>query len=223
MTDEHSQPGAAPMVWYACYGSNLQRKRFMCYIAGGTPAGSQTHNLGARNKVAPACSKSVALPHALYFAGYSRGWNGAPAFIRSGGKTDLTYARMYLITYDQFNDVVIQENGRPVDGTRFIPAFEELGKRKEITLPGRRLYSKLLYVQDDNGYPVLTLTTDQKLEVGSPSAAYVRVIAAGLLETYPNMTSSEICAYLAQAGGIKHCIDVHTLAAWIQEIQQTQG
>jgi hypothetical protein len=34
--------------------------------------------------------------------------------------------RMYLITDDQFNHLVLQENGRAVDGTRLVPPSKRL-------------------------------------------------------------------------------------------------
>ena len=43
----------APLVWYAGYGSNLSRGRFMSYISGGTPAGPTGHTKGAETIVNP--------------------------------------------------------------------------------------------------------------------------------------------------------------------------
>src|SRR6202011_4779241 len=54
-------------VWYASYGSNLKRKRFMCYIKGGTPEGSAKRNEGCRDKSEPTESRPISLNFTLYF------------------------------------------------------------------------------------------------------------------------------------------------------------
>jgi hypothetical protein len=64
-------------VWYASYGSNLQRERFMCYIEGGTPEGSAKRNEGCRDKSEPTESRPISLNFELYFAGRSGTWGGS--------------------------------------------------------------------------------------------------------------------------------------------------
>src|SRR5436305_7842838 len=103
--------GVSKRIWYASYGSNLSyQKRFMCYIAGGRPAGSQNTNPGCRDKTPPIDNKPIAIHLDLYFAEYSQWWNGGVAFIKRGNERSKTLGRIYLITDDQFNDVVLQEN-----------------------------------------------------------------------------------------------------------------
>src|SRR5438046_3062218 len=100
-------------IWYVSYGSNLSYEgRFMCYISGGTPAGSHHSNPGCRDMTPPVADKPVAMDFELYFAGYSKNWNGAAAFIRRRPTPSTTLGRMYLLTDDQFNDVVLQENNK---------------------------------------------------------------------------------------------------------------
>ena len=41
------------LVWYACYGSNLLKERFLCYIRGGRPIGAQRTFYGCKNKKEP--------------------------------------------------------------------------------------------------------------------------------------------------------------------------
>src|SRR6266478_8214404 len=85
-------------VWYASYGSNLSTARFMCYIVGGRPPGSETVNPGCRDKTAPKDNQSLPLDWELYFASYSTWWRGAAAFIRRSTRATTTLGRMYLIT-----------------------------------------------------------------------------------------------------------------------------
>jgi hypothetical protein len=95
---------------------------------------------------------------------------------------------MYRITDGQFNDVVIQENGLSVDGKRIIPPFQALCGQAESVLPDSRLYGRLLKVGERDGHPILTFTaTKSDFHIGSPSEAYLKLIVAGLEETYPCM------------------------------------
>ena len=47
------QSGHDPLVWYAGYGSNTDLDRFMCYIAGGTPVGTDRIYVGCKDPSAP--------------------------------------------------------------------------------------------------------------------------------------------------------------------------
>jgi|SRR5579859_2783069 len=213
---ENSPQG--PLVWYASYGSNLSYEgRFMCYIAGGTPVGAEKANPGSRDKTRPLDIKPILFNWDLYFADYSKSWGGAPGFIRQGRPNAVTYGRMYLISDDQFNDVVLQENGRSVDGTRFIPVFEQLKKGSEFILPGSGLYGKLVKVGQEVGYPIFTFTTYRDLKIGAPSEAYLKIIIAGIKETYPAMTNQEICAYLMGTDGVRNNISPEQMALWVRE------
>lgn len=204
-------------IWYASYGSNLSLERFMCYIAGGTPVGSTNTNSGSRDKTPPSAKQPVSLDLELYFAGYSANWHGAPAFTRRSDKAATTLGRMYLITDDQFNDVVMQENDCTVDGSRFVPRFEELIQKDEFFLPGNRLYGHLLRVDKKDGWPVLTFTTKRDQPINAPSETYIKVIVSGLMETYPDMTNAQICAYLLNKEGVQGRIQPEQIASWVDE------
>jgi hypothetical protein len=203
-------------VWYAGYGSNLSHARFECYINGGTPDGSTTPCSGCRDRSAPRDDRHVTLPHELYFADHSQRWGGSVAFIKPAAATALTYARMYLITYGQFNDVVQQENGRRVPGESIVPAYEQLGQADEWQIAGVRLYGRLMKTGMEGNYPVLTFSaTRNDFAIGAPSEAYIKVIVAGLEETYPCLRKSEILQYLATAEGIRDRVKGDVLARWI--------
>ena len=101
------------LVWYASYGSNLKKSRFMCYIQGGNPEGTTKIYEGCNNKQPPRKDKSIIIPHELYFSKQSSTWeNKGVAFITiKRNESSITYGRMYLITKQQFMEVVRQENG----------------------------------------------------------------------------------------------------------------
>jgi len=204
------------LVWYAVYGSNLLKKRFGCYIAGGTPEGSKVEYPGCRDKTPPREDRPTSLKHALYFAGHSKSWDAAIAFVRHASSDALTYGRMFLISYAQFNDVVRQENARDVPGAIVVPPFDDLARGDRWPINGYRTYGLLLKIGVEDGHPVLTLTaTQDDLDVAKPSEAYVKTIAAGLNETYLSMQKSEIVDYLGKTGGIHDAIPSHVLAGWI--------
>jgi hypothetical protein len=208
-------------VRYASYGSNLQRERFMCYIEGGTPEGSAKRNEGCRDKSEPEESRPISLNFELYFAGRFRRWgNGALAFIRENPKGYPTLGRMYQITDEQLNDLVLQENESPVTGCRCIPAFNQLVGQREFRLSGNPWYGKLLNIGSEGGYPVLTFTTARaELQAASspPSEQYVKVIASGIKETYPEMSDDDIVEYLLRADGLRGKIDPLKIQTWVAE------
>ena len=217
MTATHNfPPSDNDLVWYAGYGSNLSPTRFDCYIRGGTPEGSTRPCPGCRDKTPPRADRQITLPHQLYFADRSERWRGAVAFIRPTRSNATTYARMYLITYGQFNDVVRQENDRKVPGDIIVPPYVELARATEWQIARVRLYGRLMKVGGEGRHPVLTFSaTRNDFILGRPSEAYLRMIVSGLQETYPAMCKSEILVYLAQAEGIRGMIDPDALACFL--------
>ena len=117
---------------------------------------------------------------------------------------------MYLITDEQFNDVVMQENSKEPDGSRFVPAFEHLVSQRESLLNDDPWYGKLLNIGSEGGCPILTFTTARTdlLNPNAPAEQYVKVIASGIKETYPQMSDDDIVAYLNKAAGIRGNIDL---------------
>jgi hypothetical protein len=216
MTSATRQPSDNRLVWYGVYGSNLQRKRFDCYIAGGKPEGSNTEYSGCRDKTPPREDRQIALMHALYFAGHSNSWNAAIAFVRHAVSGAHTYGRLFLLSYGQFNDVVRQENARDVPGNLVVPPFEDLAGADHFDIAGFRLYGRFIKIGWQDGHPILTLTaTQDDFTIGAPCEAYVKTIVAGLEETYPCMRKSEILDYLGKTEGIRGLVRPDVLAGWI--------
>lgn len=204
------------LVWYAGYGSNLLRARFDCYISGGTPGGATKAYAGCHDSTAPRGDRPITLPNKLYFADASSTWGGAVAFIRRVASDATTYARMYLITYGQFNDVVRQENGLKVPGGIIVPDYDDLTQSNEWLLAAPRLYGRLMKLGMRDRHPILTFTaTSDNFVIGPPSEAYIKMIASGLDETYPSLGEGGILDYLAAAEGIRLAIDRERLAQWI--------
>jgi hypothetical protein len=215
-----SSPDADPepdLVWYACYGSNLLRSRFMTYIQGGTPLGAATGQVGCTDPTPPRADRALRIPHRLYFAGKSAKWqNKGVAFVaRERDPSAGTAGRAYLISREQFLQVALQENGfhdfgmdpkGEQGGMGDDPPLgidlEETRERGWSEFPGG-LYSVLLFLGEYEGYPTYTFTTSRdrdQLPLNPPGQAYRTTIVRGLRETY-DWPQDEIDTYLASAGG----------------------
>ena len=201
------------LVWYASYGSNLDCERFMCYIKGGTPRGALRSNPGCRDSSDPLESRRILIKgFELYFADderAQRSWGGAPAFIRRNASSSVN-GRMYLITYQQFNDVVLQENDfrkREELADRLPVSSNSIDKKRGFSLKEIKpdaLYDQVLYVGDEGGHAIFTFTTTHtELPSGAPSGPYLQVILKGLKDTYADKTETAIYEYLSSAGGIQ--------------------
>jgi hypothetical protein len=211
------------MVWYAGYGSNLWAARFRCYIEGGTPPGLTRSCRGARDTTPPSVDRPFEIPHRLYFAGLAEPWGGAPAFIDTVERPDpATHARAYLITWEQFEDVVAQENGRPTAPVAL--ALDDLtaGSRTRLG-PGR--YENLLCFGRLDEFPVVAFTspwTMNEAQLGAPSPSYLKVMIAGLRESH-TMSDDALVAYLGSAPGCSEELATSALADGDADGDETEG
>ena len=193
-------------LWYASYGSNLLFSRFMCYINGGTPEGSSKRCEGCSDRSPPQDRRPITIPHELYFARESRSWGGkGVAFIKSQKEDRIkTLGRRYLITKEQFIQVVRQENGRLPDNPRISIDFEETIAHGQSMINGG-WYSRVIYLGEEDDYPILTFTgfwDDDAICPNKPCEAYRETIAMGLRETYPKKSPEEIMDYSNRAESI---------------------
>ena len=137
-------------VWYACYGSNLRRDRFLCYLQGGRPEGARRRYPGARDTTVPADDRPMTLPGSIVFGWDSPTWGGGIAFYDAEAE-GATLARAYLVTDQQFADVAAQEMHRePGDDLDLAHVLEH---SRHVVGPGR--YESLLLVGELEGHPVL--------------------------------------------------------------------
>ncbi|MED4126659.1 hypothetical protein [Shouchella miscanthi] len=169
-------------VWYASYGSNLLEERFLCYIRGGQPAGSTESEPGARDPSLPLRSIQFSMPYPLYFAKERTKWGkGGVAFIRNKrNEQAYTLSKAYLITLDQFIDVVRQENRLETISIDFDTLFKE--GSIELT---DGWYNKLLVAGYQDDLPVLTFTSHQDWpleEEKAPASSYEETLLNGLFE-----------------------------------------
>lgn len=199
-------------VWYACFGSNLLESRFHCYIAGGQPVGSTRFYAGCRDKSLPEEHGPVELPYELYFAKSAQGgWHGGGvAFIKpEKDSANATYGKQYLITRNQFIDLVKQEIGH--EGPLHLD-FERAENEGHLLFKEDAWYNQLLFVGYDRGYPIFTFTntTFLRQEINRPHPTYLTTIMKGLEAEY-DLTESELVDYLIDKEGINRNILYKTL------------
>ena len=97
-------------IWYVAYGTNLSRQRFRYYLRGGQPDGLERDYPGCRDKSDEIATFGLLITGGLYFAGHSSVWRAGMAFYDANVAGEVA-ARAYLITTEQFVDVLAQERG----------------------------------------------------------------------------------------------------------------
>jgi len=189
-------------VWYACYGSNLSRERFMCYIKGGRPEFSQQLYEGCTDPSPPLREEPYSIPHRIYFGEKSSIWeNKGVAFIYPGSDPDQkTRSRRYLITSDQFIQITRQENGRDPTDRTFSIDLQMCQERGHMKV-GTSWYSMVLYLGVEDDIPIFTFTSPEIRKENQPGENYLNTIRNGLRETYPGMKEDEVNRYLKVAQG----------------------
>jgi hypothetical protein len=184
-------------IWYVAYGSNLSRERFCCYLQGGRPDGSDRDYPGCRDTSDPVDSLGLMIAGGVYFAGRSSGWRAGIAFYDPEAPGEVA-ARAYLITAEQFVDVLAQETLRsPGITLDLTPALR--GDRYSNGVGG---YSILVRVGDRRGVPMVTFTRDRRSAANlvAPATDYLAAMATGLREAH-GWSPTQIDRYLSALPG----------------------
>ncbi len=133
------------------------------------------------------------------------------AFIKANRNTGTTLGRMYVITWEQFEDVLKQGKGVPVEGPQLFPSFESVVSEPECYINGvdrtrHTAYGRIVNLGERDGFPVLTFTAvgpENRIKAAAPSRPYLQTISRGLLETYPRITRRQIVEYFVDKDGMK--------------------
>ncbi|XP_024395263.1 histone deacetylase 5 isoform X2 [Physcomitrium patens] len=200
-------------MWYACYGSNMWRPRFMCYIQGGKVEGMSRTCIGCRDKSPPLASEWLSIPSRLFFGHEStKMWGlGGVAFIDPVPEAGiLTHVRIYKITMEQFNDVLSQENPGRVERSwmtgRHIAQLKK-ESRHFLDIFEDEWYGTVKYLGEKDGLPILTFTCPEshmkKFRSGefgtfAPPESYRNVIVHGLVEDL-GLTEEQAHDYVSSA------------------------
>jgi hypothetical protein len=196
--------GADDLVWYVSYGSNLNLARFLAYLQGGRVPGNDVDHAGCADPAPPRNDVAMELNHSLYFAGRSKRWGGtSAAFVSLSVQDPPSLARAYLITQGQFVDVVRQENRLRADIADFDQRLHEAIERRHARLLPVGYYTELLFCGERDGHPMLTFTaSEDRTDIGRPSAAYLQMIASGLRECH-GTTPARAVTYLIGRPGVQ--------------------
>lgn len=207
--------GRPTRLWYASYGSNLSRTRFLTYIEGGRAPGSRSTHMGCRDATPPADDIAIRYSGALHFAYQSGRWDGQGVGFLDETRTSQALGRAYSITSEQFDDVVAQENGGRRTG-KPVPLTDVLDNGHAATTTG--LYSNLVHIGDYHNAPVITFTgsfSAQDALAGAheknpayharnePSRNYLRMLGSGLHGTF-GMTKGQQADYLRGCPGMEN-------------------
>lgn len=186
------------LCWYVAYGSNMCFERFVCYLKGGCPPGGLRAYDGARDPTLPRDDRPYWLPGATYFARESLTWTGGLAFL-DPTVDDAAPARAYLVTREQFSDVVAQEMSREPDVVLDLAHVSEA----DAVPMGPGDYETVIGCAPIEGVPAYTFTAPDShpdTELAPPSAAYLRVLAQGLAETH-GWSTQQAAEYLVRRPG----------------------
>ncbi|SMG21829.1 hypothetical protein SAMN05661096_01235 [Marivirga sericea] len=190
-------------IWYASYGSNISEERFLCYIQGGKPEGATRTYLGCNDTTLPLDQKPIQIPHEMYFAKSASAWNGGGVCFINPDRDDKvkTFGNMYLITREQFLEVVQQENA--TDETIKID-FEKVRNQKSLMAKENSWYGNLLCLGEENRAPILNFTNKGFLldELNPPNEHYLKTIMKGLIKSH-QLSNSELEEYFESKKGIR--------------------
>jgi len=191
------------VLWYASYGTNLDLARLTCYLAGGTPEGASLGCPGSRDPSPPRDDRALTLRGSVYFSWESPSWGGGVAFYDPEpvlAEHDRAAGRAYLLTTEQFSDVVAQEMHRPPGVDLDLAELLETG----TTAVGPGRYETLLTVGVIDGVPVVTFTSpasDVAPELNPPADAYLATMGRGLVAGL-GWDVSRAASYLAARPGV---------------------
>ncbi len=193
-------------IWYASYGSNISTERFMCYIQGGKPEGATRTYQGCVDQSPPIEQNPIKIPHELYFAKSAGVWNGGGVCFINPEKNENadTLGNMYLITRQQFMQVVQQEN---YTNESVEIDFDKAQNEKSLIVRENSWYGNLLYLGVKDNAPIFTFTNKNFLskEINSPNPHYLKTIINGLIATH-QLSQSELETYFLTKKGIDKTI-----------------
>ena len=131
-------------IWYAVYGSNLCKKRFMYYVEGGDCEENGRHYDGCHRKQLVSDEEfRTWFPGRMYFGNNSGTWNDKGVAFYDPSASGKTFMRMYKVTREQLKEIQGQEG-------------------KSASWYGRVL---ALGIHAD-GCPIYTLTSEFRHQIG---------------------------------------------------------
>jgi hypothetical protein len=139
----------------------------------------------------------------LLFAGSSGTWGGATATFDPDAHATVA-CRAYLVTVEQFADVVAQETRRPPGGDLAVTLASALPDVDSTYALGPGRYETVVRLGTRDGASLLTVTAAQvgPPDLAAPSEGYLRWVAHGLREAH-GWPARRVAVYLASAPGAR--------------------
>lgn len=175
----------AEHIWYVAYGSNMSPQNLARYLPPG---------------LKPKRTLALTVPHRLFFAGHSKTWGGAVAFLSLGPASGRAqaYARAFELPAASLLSIAQGENGAPELLPAALSAVAELSVGQWLALPVeldehgfKGKYNALLRLPDISGQRAYTLTTARHLPAMHPVDAYLAEIRAALVKMMPRRVAHE--------------------------------
>ncbi|XP_022736389.1 histone deacetylase 5-like [Durio zibethinus] len=202
-------------IWYATFGSNMWKSRFLCYIEGGQVKGMKKPCSGSMDRNPPKEITWKTCPHRLFFGrDFNQTWGpGGVAFLHpQSNSQDKTYMCLYRITLEQFNDVLLQENISVHDMSS---PFFDLNALNSIPNEGsfsveavkEGWYHNVVYLGKENDIPILTMTCplsvmesfkSGEIPLRAPCKEYAETLLLGLVEG-KQLSEDEATTYIQEA------------------------
>ncbi len=147
-------------IWYAVYGSNLCKKRFMYYVEGGDCEENGRHYDGChRNQLVSDEEFRAWFSGQMYFGNKSGSWNDKGVAFYDPSASGKTFMRMYKVTRQQLKEIQEWE-----------------GK-------SARWYGRVLALGiHADGCPIYTLTSEYRHPFNAPDDTYINLISRALIE-----------------------------------------
>ena len=201
----------------------MLEERFMCYIHGGVFKGNGFKEQGCHHQSPPLEDRNIRIKNELYFARKSPRWSemGVGFITENQGSKAETFARMYLITKEQFEDVVKQENRLDVNSTLTID-YEKLHEQGSQVLFENKFYGKLLCLGYEASHPIYTFTLPELPEAyEKPSEAYLLSIMTGIQDNFPE-ARDDLLNIIINLKGIKGHYEADDIKALFQRIDNKE-
>ena len=161
-------------VWYAGYGSNLSKERFLCYIKGGVCQENGREYPGcANNQLVSDADDHAWFPGQMYFGNESGTWNHKGVAFYDPNVSGRTFMRMFKVTRQQLRDIQEQEGSSP----KWYGRIQALGIHSD-------------------GSPIYTLTSETRRLANAPDETYISLIIRALIKEN-GFSENEANLYLA--------------------------
>lgn len=164
---------------------------------------------GARCRCLPRGDRCYTLPGSVYFAeNAEKCEDGGGVAFYDPERPGPSVGRAYLMTPDQFEDVLAQENGFEPGGRHGVDLEGVPAKGSRW---GKSWYDLVLPLDEIGGWRAFTITTSKARSPNRPEAPYLRVVARGLGEAR-GWALDTILTYLLGLTGISRRWDQAALA-----------